>query len=458
MDKQHHIDMAKTYKLVVSDYTSEGLSVMKIADYPVFVSGLLIGEEAEIKVTKANKNYGFGEVVSRISDSPNRIQPECRIFPQCGGCQIQHMNMAEEARFKTEKVRHQLQKIAKINDLSLTYHEPESAWGYRNKLIVPLMRNEGKVVAGFYAKKTHDLIPFPQNQCLIQDGMMMELLADILKVISKTEVTLYNERKHTGELRNIYLRKSEKLNQCLLTFIIAGKPTKIMLDIAEQLKEDPRITGIIFNINTTRNNNLLGTKEIHISGKKVLETEILGTSYEIASQAFYQVNHVEMERLYTQVLEHVRSVNPTGICDLYCGSGTITLQLAKIGVPVVGIEIVKSAVADAKRNAQINKIYNAKFIEADATAGFEKLKKERKPIDTIVVDPPRKGLDSTLIAEISKQENIQSIVYVSCDSGTLARDLFQFQQDGWKVESCDLFNLFPRTTHVESVVLMRRGK
>ncbi|MGL4662159.1 MAG: 23S rRNA (uracil(1939)-C(5))-methyltransferase RlmD [Culicoidibacterales bacterium] len=456
MDKQHRIDTTKTYKLIVSDYTSEGLSVMKVADYPVFVTGLLLGEEAEIQITKANKNYGFGEVVERLSDSPNRIAPECGIFPQCGGCQIQHMNMDEEKIFKTEKVRHQLQKIAKITDLPLTYHEPTSPWGYRNKLIVPLMRQEGKVVAGFYAKKSHDLIPFPKSQCLIQDDMMMELLSDILAVISKTEITLYNEKKHTGELRNIYLRKSEKLNQCLLTFIIAHKPTKIMLEIAEQLKTHPRITGIIFNVNLTRNNNLLGTKEIHVSGKERLETEILGTTYEIASQAFYQVNHTEMERLYTKVLEHVKSVNPTGICDLYCGSGTITLQLAKLGVPVVGIEIVKSAIADAKHNAQLNKIFNTKFIEADATTGFAKLKQEKRPIDTIVVDPPRKGLESALISEISAQDNIKTVVYVSCDSGTLARDLYQFQQEGWNVKSCDLFNLFPRTTHVESVVMMER--
>lgn len=457
MDKQHRIDTTKTYQLIVSDYTSEGLSVMKIADYPVFVSGLLIGEEAEIKVTKANKNYGFGEVVNRLSDSPNRVQSECSIFPQCGGCQIQHMNMDEERLFKIGKVKHQLQKIAKLNDLPLTYHEPAMAWGYRNKLIVPLMRQEGKVVAGFYAKKSHDLIPFPKSQCLIQDAMMMELLSDILAVISQTEVTLYNERKHTGELRNIYLRKSEKLNQCLLTFIIAHKPTKIMLDIAEKLQTHPRVTGIIFNINSTRNNNLLGAKEIHVSGKTKLETEILGTQYEIASQAFYQVNHTEMEHLYTKVLEHVKSVNPVGICDLYCGSGTITLQLAQLGVPVVGIEIVKDAIADAKHNAKLNSVFNTKFIEADAATGFAKLKQEKQSIDTIVVDPPRKGLESTLISEITEQEAIKTVVYVSCDSGTLSRDLFQFQQEGWNVESCDLFNLFPRTTHVESVVLLVRS-
>lgn len=456
MDKQCRVDTTKTHKLIVSDYTSEGLSVMKVADYPIFVNGLLIGEEAEIKITKANKNYGFGEVVERFTDSPNRIKPECGIYPECGGCQIQHMNMDEERLFKTQKVKGQLTRMAKLSDIEVTYHEPKSPWGYRNKLIVPLMRTEGKVVAGFYAKKSHDLIPFPKNQCLIQDDMMMELLSDILTVLSKTEITLYNERKHTGELRNVYLRKSEKLNQCLLTFIIAHKPTKIMMEIAEQLKDHPRVAGIIFNVNSTRNNNLLGTKEIHVSGKERLETEILGTTYEIASQAFYQVNHTEMEQLYTKVLEHVKSVKPTGICDLYCGSGTITLQLAKLGVPVVGIEIVKSAIADAKHNAQLNKIFNTKFIEADATAGFAKLKKEKRPIDTIVVDPPRKGLESALISEISQQENIKTVVYVSCDSGTLARDLYQFQQEGWNVKSCDLFNLFPRTTHVESVVLMER--
>lgn len=456
MDKQCRIDTTKTYKLIVSDYTSEGLSVMKIADYPVFVTGLLLGEEAEVKVTKANKNYGFGEVVQRFTDSTNRIISECSAFPECGGCQIQHMNMDEERYFKTNKVKHQLNKIAKLPDLEVTYHEPSQELGYRNKLIVPLMRQEGKVIAGFYAKKSHTLIPFPEAECLIQDSMMMGLLDDILKLLSKSEVTLYNEKKHTGELRNIYLRKSEKLNQCLLTLIIAHKPTKIMLELAEQLKTHPRITGIIFNINTTKNNNLLGQKEIHVSGKERLETEVLGTTYEIASQAFYQVNHIEMEKLYTKVLEHVKSVNPTGICDLYCGSGTITLQLAKLGVPVVGIEIVKSAIIDAKRNAQLNKVFNTKFIEADATKGFAKLKEEKRAIDTIVVDPPRKGLESTLITEISSQENIKTVVYVSCDSGTLARDLYQFQQEGWRVTTCDLFNLFPRTTHVESVVMLKR--
>lgn len=452
MVEQLTVNSMHTVEII--DYSSNGGGIAKIANYPLFIAGVIKGETVKVEVTKLNKGYGFAKVLEIVQQSTERVTPKCAIYEECGGCQTQHMTQVEEDRFKRDKVEQTLSKIGKIDTkLSASTYHTFNEWDYRNKLIVPLKKENGSIVTGFFAEKSHTIIPFQNFSCPIQNPLMMLKLKEIIKILDDISVTIYDEKARIGYLRNVYLRANEK-NEILVTFITSKKDSKQLVTIAKQTMELENVIGVCQNVNNTINNELLGKDTYTLQGKGKLPVKILGVNFEIAPNSFLQVNYEAMDKLYSTIQKFL--VNPKGIIDLYCGSGTITLNVLTSEVPVIGVEIVESSIKDAKQNKKQNNIENVEFILGDASQAFKKLSSTEQIYDTIIVDPPRKGLIPKLIEEINDTMNIKTLIYVSCDVATLARDIKQFVDTGWKINDIESFNMFQKTNHIETIVKISR--
>ncbi len=478
----------------IVDITSEGEGIGKIAGYPFFVKDAVIGDKAEIRVTHVKKNYAYGRLEKVLTPSPFRVDTKCAFYKQCGGCQIQAMSYTRQLQFKETKVRNNLIRIGGFAPEFIEgVMEPivgmENPFHYRNKAQYPIGEDkEGNPIAGFYAGRTHNIIA--NTQCSLGVADNEEILKMILSYMKENHVSSYNEATGKGLIRHVLVRKGFSSGEIMVCLVInldrkknekkgkSGrdkKPDRIYLPSQEKLVETlsrvPGMTSISVSINTEKTNVIMG-REIHtIWGKDTIEDTIhmrdvennfkaagRGITFAISPLSFYQVNPVQTEKLYSLALSYAGLTGKETVWDLYCGIGTISLFLAESAKQVYGVEIVPQAIEDAKRNAERNGIQNAQFFAGKAEEVLPK-KYEAEGIfaDVIVVDPPRKGCDEECLATMLKMKP-ERIVYVSCDSATLARDLKVLCDGGYEVKKVRAVDMFPMTVHVETCVLLSRKK
>lgn len=476
----------------IVDITSEGEGIGKIDGYPFFVKDAVIGDKAEIRVTRVKKNYAYGRLEKVLTPSPFRVDAKCAFYKQCGGCQIQAMSYTRQLQFKEAKVRNNLIRIGGFAPEFIEgVMEPivgmENPFHYRNKAQYPIGEDkEGNPIAGFYAGRTHNIIA--NTQCSLGVADNEEILKMILSYMKENHVSPYDEATGKGLIRHVLVRKGFSSGEIMVCLVINldrkknekkgksdrdKKPDWIYLPSQEKLVETfsrvPGMTSISVSINSEKTNVIMG-REIHtIWGKDTIEDTIhmrdvennfkavgRGITFAISPLSFYQVNPEQTEKLYSLALSYAGLTGKETVWDLYCGIGTISLFLAEGAKQVYGVEIVPQAIEDAKRNAERNGIQNAQFFAGKAEEVLPK-KYEAEGIfaDVIVVDPPRKGCDEECLATMLKMKP-ERIVYVSCDSATLARDLKVLCDGGYEVKRVRAVDMFPMTVHVETIVLLQR--
>ncbi len=436
------------FTVEITGYTSDGAGIARVSGMAVFVPLALCGETCEIMILKVEKSFAFAKLIGVIKESPERRESECKYFPKCGGCDLWHMSYEEELKFKHERVQSVISRIAGLDVKVSPVIGADTLYRYRNKAQFPV--NEGK--SGFYRPRSHDIVP--SSECLIQSEVSDKIRALVHAWQEEHGISSYNERTGKGILRHIYVRSGK--GGAILCLVVTKRPDKLQKLWDKLLEECHEVAGLVTNINNKNTNVILGNKYISEFGESSLSDELYGNRFSISPAAFYQVNHDQTEKLYSLTVNLATQNGVESILDLYCGIGTITLALAKRAKRVIGVEIVPQAIEDAKKNAAINGTKNAEFICADATPAAAMLEKRGEKPDAVVVDPPRKGLSAEVIETIKKMSP-RTVVYVSCDPATLARDLKIFTENGdYEVMSVQPVDMFPRTKHVECVVQLCR--
>ena len=446
----------KIYRCQITDYTSDGMGFAKIEGRAVFVPRTAVGDQCDVRIVKVTKNVAFGRVERLVVPSAARITPACPAADKCGGCCYQHITYGEELRAKEKKVRDALTRIGGQDGAKLLgITGAPTTEHYRNKAQYPVGRDkDGRIVTGFYRPRSHDIVPV--ERCLIQSEKADRIAAIVRGWMQEYGVPPYDYSTRRGAVRHIYVRVGEKSGESQLTLIAATHKMPALDELILRLREqEPSLTGILLNHNQRGDNVILGDKTDVLWGDPMLEDRLCGHSFLLSPEAFYQVNHAQAEKLYACALEFAGLTGQETVIDLYCGAGTITLVLAEQAKRVIGVEIVPEAVENAKRNAIRNGIENVDFLCADAGQAARRLALRGVLPDVLVVDPPRKGLDETARDAILKMLPPR-VVYVSCDPATLARDVAELCGTGYTLERAQAFDLFPRTNHVETVVLLSK--
>lgn len=451
------------FEVEIIDQGSTGEGIGKVDGYALFVKDTVIGDVVKVKIMKAKKNYAFAKLIEIVKPSPNRVEPLCPVARSCGGCQLQAMNYQEQLRFKADKVYNNIKRIGGIEDFDMKpIMGMDEPFYYRNKAQFPVGRNkEGEIVTGFYAGRTHSIIEM--DSCMLGlrvDGQdLNQQVMDIVKeyMVSKG-IEPYDEVAHKGLVRHVLIRIGKATKQVMVCVVINGKKLPNSQLLVDKLIEVPGMSDISFSINQEKNNVIMGTEIINLYGPGYIEDYIGDVKFRISPLSFFQVNPVQTEKLYGKALEYAGLTGNETVWDLYCGIGSISLFLAKNAKKVIGVEIIPEAIEDAKVNAQINGIENAEFLVGAAEDVVPKYFEEHKDEaecrpDVIVVDPPRKGCDEKLL-ETMVQMAPERIVYVSCDSATLARDLKWLSENGYKLVEATPCDMFGQTVHVETVCLL----
>ena len=455
-------------EIEITDQGTTGEGIGKVSGYTLFVKDTVIGDVAKVKVMKAKKNYAFARLVEIVKPSKYRVEPLCPVAKSCGGCQLQAMNYQQQLKFKQENVFNNIRRIGGVEDfvmkpimgmeeLCVKGHEENGPFHYRNKAQFPVGRDkEGKIISGFYAGRTHSIINV--NDCLLGTGVNKTVM-DIVKMYMTLEgVKPYDEVTHKGVVRHVLIREGKHTGQVMVCIIINGDKLPQVDRLVEQLLKVSGMTDISLNINKEKSNVILGDKIINLYGPGYIEDYIGDVKFRISPLSFFQVNPVQTEKLYSKAMEYAKLTGSETVWDSYCGIGSISLFLAKNARKVIGVEIVEPAVEDAKVNARINNIENVDFISGAAEdvvpEYFQKHKGEPEcNPDVIVVDPPRKGCDEKLLNTMVLMAP-KRIVYVSCDSATLARDIKWLSDKGYKLVEATPCDMFGQSVHVETVALL----
>lgn len=437
----------------VEDLTHDGSGVAKVEGYPLFIHGALPGEEVEIQVGKTLKNYGFARLLNVLKPSPERVDAPCHVFEQCGGCQLQHLSYEGQLQQKQKQVRDVMDRIAKLPEVPVhPVKGMQDPWRYRNKSQIPFSERNGEVVAGFYRSRSHHIVD--TDVCIIQSEEADELMATLKREMLIHGVDAYNERTHRGMLRHLVVRKGQTTNEIMVVLVTSKKKFPQRDAIVEVIKRVlPEVTSIMQNVNSEKTNVIFGNETICLYGKSVIIDTIGDIQFEISARSFYQVNPTQTEVLYRQALEYAGLSGNETVIDAYCGIGTISLFLAQQANEVYGVEIVPQAIEDAKRNAELNGITNAFFKAGASEDVIPKWYEQGKRFDVLVVDPPRKGCDEKLLQTILKYKP-KRVVYVSCNPGTLARDLRILEDGGYRAKEVQPVDMFPQSSHVECVALI----
>lgn len=444
----------KIYRAEISGYTAEGAAVTHIEGMVVFVPGGAAGDQCDIKIVKVQKHLAYGRIEQIVRPSRARIEPACPYAAKCGGCCFQYITYEEELSAKRQRVEETLRRIGGVEGITEGITGSEQVAGYRNKAQFPVGQDETGVYTGFYRPRSHDIIR--AENCMLLPAVSNRLAALVCRWMEENQIAAYNEATRKGLIRHIYVRvgfSSGESHLCLIA--TRGKlPAQERL-IALLTEQEPSLTGIVLNVNKRTDNVILGDKTLTLWGSPVLQDSLCGNVFQLSPHAFYQVNHAQAERLYEKALAYAQLTGKETVIDLYCGAGTITLALAAQAARVIGVEIVAEAVENAKANAAYNGVQNVEFMCADAGQAAMLLAQRGERPDVLTVDPPRKGLSAEAIEAIAQMAP-QRVVYVSCDPATLARDVKMFTERGYTAEKAHVFDLFPRTSHVETVVSLVR--
>ncbi|MDE7361222.1 MAG: 23S rRNA (uracil(1939)-C(5))-methyltransferase RlmD [Oscillospiraceae bacterium] len=460
--------------LEITALTSEGSGIGRADGMAVFVPFTAVGDVISCRVVKVLKSYAYGRVERIITPSPDRVDNDCPAFGKCGGCVYRHITYPAELAAKEQIVRDAFERLGGFSlssaaslprfgenpsDIPVGGLLPEflqicgsdNVDGYRNKLQMPLAKTDGgDIVSGFFSERSHRVVPV--EHCRLQPERFSEMVGFIKEALRELKISVYNESTHEGVLRHIFLRRGHYSGE-VCAVLVARRKTPEMTKLAAALtKRFPEITGVVLNINPDRTNVILGERDILLSGRAEIRDEMSGVKVEISPKSFYQVNTPAAEKLYGQAAEFAEPRGKT-ILDLYCGAGTIGLSMANEAKKIIGAEIVPEAVENAKRNAR--GFSNAEFICADASKAAEELAEKGISPDVIVLDPPRKGCGEETLSACVKMSP-KRIVMISCNPATAARDCKFLAANGYAVERIRAFDLFPRTRHVECVVLITK--
>ncbi len=437
--------------LQITDITTEGSGVGKYEGMAVFVPLTAVGDTAKVRILKVKKSYAYGKLIELITQSKNRIENDCPHFSKCGGCAFRHISYSSECELKSNKVYSAIKRIGGV-DLKPQPIIADCDERYRNKAQYPVSSN-GDV--GFYAFHSHRIIEC--EDCLLQPEIFSKITDAVTIWVKENNISIYNEEKHIGLLRHIYIRKAQITNEIMIALVINGDNIPFAESLCESLRNvcGDYLKSVQLNINKDNTNVILGKVCKTLYGEDYITDILCGVTIRLSPLSFYQVNHTMAEKLYEKAKEYA---NPKGktIIDLYCGAGTIGLSMAREAKSIIGVEIIPEAIEDAKFNARQNKIENARFICADALDASNQLADEKITCDTVIVDPPRKGCDRHVIEIITNNFKPESVVYVSCDPATLARDIKIFEESGYKLQEYTPADLFPRTSHIETVAILKR--
>ena len=440
-------------KLNITSLSSDGSGVGRYENLVIFVPETTVGDEIIAHIVKVKKTYAFAIVGEVIKAGESRIETDCPVSKSCGGCVFRHMDYKTELEAKKSFVNSAFERIAKI-DLRAEEILSDTPERYRNKAQYPLRKENGIIKAGFFASRSHRVIEC--DDCKLQPKIFSLIKKEIVSFAEENNISVYDEISHAGLLRHIFLRQSKGGEQIALCLVINGnslpESEKFIKEITAEFKN---IKSITLNINKDKSNVILGDKYIKLFGNGYIEDELLGKRFKINAPSFYQVNRAMCQKLYSKAAEYADLKEGETLIDLYCGIGTVGLCIAGNSNKLIGVEVVPEAIEIAKENAKLNSFDNARFIAADSAQATEILKRENLKADCVTVDPPRKGCDETTIKNIVSF-NPSRVVYISCNPSTLARDLVIFETLGFKAEKATAADLFPRTSHVETVCLLRK--
>ena len=444
--------------VTISGYTSDGAGIGRIEDFAVFVPGALIGETVNAHIIKVTASYAVGKFIALTSPySSKRCEPICAYYDKCGGCNLQHMIYDEQLEFKRRRVEDALRKIGGVDFIvSPTLSSPD-VLHFRNKASFPFGTVDGKVRLGFYAPRSHRLIPI--NDCVVQKKDTVVCMQTVEAWANKFRISAYDEEKRDGILRHLVVRSTDAgLLVCVVT---SGNALPYADELIKALDDrlfecGSSLVGLVQNVNAKPTNVILGTKYKLVHGADSIDERLCGLNFRVRVPSFLQINHVQTENLYNIAIELLNLTRDDNVFDIYCGVGTITLLAARYAKHVTGIEYVREAVEDAEHNAKHNGITNVEFHAGAAERILPELVALGQSADAVILDPPRSGCDEDVLKAIAKS-GAKRVVYVSCNPETLARDVKILSGSGYELRDVQPVDMFPQTEHVESVVLITRA-
>ncbi len=440
-------------ELQIAGLGSSGEGVGRYDGFTVFVHGALPEETVQAEIILVKKNYAIGKLIKIITASPDRVEPVCPVYAECGGCQLQHLSYAGQLRMKQQQVKDALTRIGHLDTEVLLVIGCSNPWNYRNKMQFPAASGaEGKISIGCYAAATHSVID--TGSCMIQKEANNEVLTTVRKWMQRYGISAYDEKTGKGLVRHVMSRVGVHSGEVMAVLITSAYDIPHKKELIEWLtKYVPNLVSVVQNINKKPTNVVMGSKTRVLYGRPTINDSLGALNFNISAQSFFQVNSEQAEKLYNKALEYAALSGTETVVDVYCGTGTISLYLAKHAGKVYGIEIVAPAIEDAKKNAQDNNCHNAEFILGDAADRLPQLLAEGVKPDVVVVDPPRAGCEQKVLKAIADVEP-QRIVYVSCNPASLARDLAYLSERGYKAMTAQPVDMFPMTSHVETVVVV----
>lgn len=444
----------ETVELTIDDLTTTGSGIGRVDGMAVFVTAALPGETVLAKIIKVKKSYAVGKLEKILVPSPLRVNPPCPYFGRCGGCTLQELSYAGQLTYKHDHVRDCFERIAHL-PVEVSFPLPSrNEYHYRNKAAFALhQREDGSVDIGFYALHSHRVVDI--DKCLLQYDLVALIMSQVRVWITKSEVSIYNEATGEGLLRHILVR-ADTNGSYMLVLVINGEDIPARDTLLQLLTLAlPQVTSVVLNVNRRRGNTILGDRNILLKGSGWLYTKIGDMEFRVGPNSFLQVNHSQTYPLYHQLLEQLGIGRGERVLDLFCGIGTISLLAAKRAQHVTGIEYVREAAENASINAQLNGIENADFIAGDANELARRVFEE-EGAEVVIVNPPRRGLSEELIHMIVRADP-RAVGYVSCDPATLARDAAIFSSAGYHSSFAQPVDLFPQTTHVETVMVFSQS-
>lgn len=427
-------------------YTWDGLGVVRFGDIVFFVPGLIEGEEAELSITAMKKNYGYARIVNLIKESRHRVKPACPVYRQCGGCQLMHMDLEEQKRFKEEKVANLFLQNAHMQVMVQPILEGDHLSAYRNKVQVPVQLNNGKTQMGFYANRTNRIVEY--DTCAVQSDLSNE-------IVSKFKQWL-PELGCTKSFRHVLIKHAHRTSQVMICMIVRDYPFNNSDALVHRITQTwPEVKSISCIVNRREDNVILDGTQIQIYGEPYIEEELLDCRFRISARSFFQINPYATQILYSTAIDYAQLTGSETVIDLYCGTGTIGILASRHAKKVYGIEVVADAIKDAKVNAELNDVHNIDFFTADAKDGARKLIQNNVKADVVIVDPPRKGCSRETLEAINTIAP-KRLVYVSCDPATLARDCAILNEMNYEVQKVQPVDMFPGTLHIETIVLLQK--
>ena len=448
-----NIQKNQEFEVEIIDNGYEGEGIAKIDNFTIFIKGAIKGERCRIVIVKVNKSFAFGKLLEVLRSSEYRVNTDCTTYKRCGGCSLRHIKYEETLKIKKDMVQNLVNKTLKNKIIVNDVIGMDNPYNYRNKLQYPVGRDKNEIpVMGVFANRTHEIVPV--ENCLIQNKEAEKIAKEIFKFIKENNIPIYDEKTRSGAIRHIIVKIGIKTNEIMCIIVSNDENFSMEKEFVKYIiSKFPNVKTIIKNINNKNTNVILGDKDIVLYGDGFIYDKLGDYTFKISAKSFYQTNPTQTEVLYNKAIEFAKLDKEDVLCDLYCGIGTIGIFASSKVKQVYGIEIVEEAVEAAKENTKINNVDNIEFVAGDVEKAFKELVEEHHVEPTaIIVDPPRRGLDTTTINKMLELE-VEKLVYVSCNPATMVRDM-KMLEEKYEVEKIQPVDMFPYTSHVECVAVL----